>query len=364
MAVAWEVDLVECNNQLTQTIALIPAFEPAEPLLNTAEELLTRGFLVVVVDDGSGIQYQNIFEKLPTEVFVIHHPKNLGKGEALKTGYRFIKANFINYIIITADADGQQKITDIEKMATTYVKNPGTLLLGVREFKNHDVPLRSKFGNELTKKVYALITKQKVSDTQTGLRAFDQSLIDEMLAIPGSHFEYEMNVLLNATRENIKIVEMPIATIYENNNQSSHFNPIKDSITIYGEVLKFASSSLISFALDLIIFTAMITLTHNLTTAVSVTISNVIARLISASVNFTINRRIIFKDNSNVATSATKYALLAMAILIGNTAVLNLLTMIGMNPIFAKVATELAFFIISYVVQKHFVFAKKSEVTR
>lgn len=355
---------MEDRTKFSQNIVAIPAFEPEEPLLTTAEALLKEGFLVVVVDDGSGEKYQNIFSKLPTEVFLLHHEQNRGKGEALKTAYRFIKENFISYVVITADADGQQKVADIKRMTKTYPKNPGTLLLGVRTFNQNDVPLRSRFGNELTKKVYELITKQKVSDTQTGLRAFDQTLMEPMLDIPGSHFEYEMNVLLNATRDDIKIVEMPIETIYENNNQSSHFNPIKDSLSIYGEVIKFASSSLISFAIDLILFTAMITLTNNLSTAVSVTISNIVARMISASVNFTINRKMIFKDETNVAHSAFKYMMLAIVILLGNTTVLDILTLLGMNAIFAKVVTELGFFIVSYLVQKHFVFSKKSEVKR
>lgn len=123
-------------------------------------------------------------------------------------------------------------------------------MLGVRKFEREDIPFRSKFGNILTRKILFLATRQNLSDTQTGLRAFDQSLIDEMLEIRGERYEYELNVLLYAIEKQIEIVETPIKTIYEDSNSSSHFNPLRDSLKIYKEILKFASSSIISFVVD------------------------------------------------------------------------------------------------------------------
>lgn len=344
------------------SIVLIPAYEPGDALLSTVRQLLARGFTVVVVNDGSGARYQAIFDQLSTAVRLIRHDVNKGKGAALKTGYRFIRQHFPKHTIITADADGQHTVADITRVASASPRHPATLLLGSRTFGANDVPLRSKFGNELTRKVYSLVAKQQLSDTQTGLRAFDDQLTEFMLQVPGERFEYEMNVLLGASRVGIPIVELPIQTVYKNNNQSSHFNPLKDSIAIYKEVLKFASSSLASFVLDITLFTLIMFLTSSWTLASSVTFANVVARIISASFNFTINRHLVFERNTPVVRDALGYALLALGILVGNTLLLNLLTFLAVTPLIAKILTELAFFCMSFWVQKHVIFTKKREV--
>lgn len=64
-----------------------------------------------------------------------------------------------------------------------------------------------------------------VYDTQTGLRAFSVSRIPMMLEMQGERYEYEINVLLYATRRKIPIQEVEIATVYLDGNQTSHFNP-------------------------------------------------------------------------------------------------------------------------------------------
>lgn len=350
---------------LTKTpIILIPAYEPDDSLIKTTTALRQESFPVVVVDDGSGPKFQEIFAQLAPEISLLHHQENLGKGSALKTGLDFIKKHFQNFIVITADADGQQQISDIKRMATTYRQHLHTILLGVRQFNSQKVPFRCRFGNNLTRKIYAFITKQDVSNTQTGLRAFDDSLIDFMLTIPGSRFEYEMNVLLSVSRAHLPIVELPIATIYLNNNQSSHFNPVKDSLNIYRQVLKFASSSLLSFALDLGIFSLLVYLTSSWSAALSVTVANITARLVSASFNFWVNRNLIFKDKNNLFQSALKYASLAALILTGNTLLLNFIIQLGLPTFWAKILTEIIFFSLSYLIQKHFIFNSHKEVTR
>ena len=343
-----------------QSIVLIPAYQPGEALLQSTQALLSTDFTIVVVDDGSGADYAHIFNRLDGRVRLIRHEKNRGKGAALKTGYQFIKDNFSDYVIITADADGQHKPADIQKLAAEYVAHPGELLLGSRTFSGDDVPLRSWFGNTLTRKIFALITKQTIGDTQTGLRAFDSSLTNFMLAVPGEHFEYETNVLLACSREGVAICETPIQTVYENNNQTSHFNPIKDSWIIYKEIFKFASSSLLSFLIDYGMFLLLISLTSSWSLAASVTFSNIAARFVSASVNFAVNKNLIFKHKGDVAKRALQYFVLATGILLGNTLLLNLLTgVLHVVPFAAKMITEIAFFFVSYAVQRNIIFKHK-----
>lgn len=343
-------------------IVLVPAYQPREALVESTNQLLSTGYTVVVVDDGSGTKCQDIFSGLDNRIHLLHHSINRGKGAALKTGFEYIQNTFENYVIVTADADGQHAVSDIAKIATSYELHPHSLVLGSRTFTENSVPLKSKFGNVLTRKVFSLITHQRLSDTQTGLRAFDDSLTNFMLNVLGDRYEYEMNVLLECSREGIKIVEVPIQTIYEKNNEGSHFDPVKDSLAIYGQIIKFASSSLTAFGIDYAMYLLLLHLTSSWTLATSVVVSNVIARLVSATFNFSANKRLVFRHSGDLAKSITSYALLAAGILATNTMLLAVLTSaFAVTPALAKVLTEIVLFFASYAVQKNVIFTQKKE---
>ena len=110
------------------------------------------------------------------------------------------------------------------------------------------------FNNLVTRGVYRLASGTRVSDTQTGLRAFSARLIDFLVAIGGERYEYEMNVLLACPSHHVPIREVPIKTIYEDGNSTSHFRPMQDSLRIYGDILAFVASSLASFLVDFALF--------------------------------------------------------------------------------------------------------------
>ena len=130
------------------------------------------------------------------------------------------------------------KPEDIVKI-NDYLLQNGGFVIGSRAFVG-DVPLRSRFGNTVTRGVYHLVSGVKVQDTQTGLRGFDRSLLEWLLLIPGDRYEYEMNMLMSAARDGIEIGEVPIETVYEGKNESSHFRPLHDSVKIYKEIFRFA----------------------------------------------------------------------------------------------------------------------------
>lgn len=221
------------------TIILIPAYQPNEKLISTLEQLSKFNFGLLVVDDGSGRKFDPIFIEAGKYARVVRYGENRGKGAALKKGIRCIRNCFPNCrYLITADADGQHAVHDIVRLSEAMKDGNYRFMIGSRQFVG-EVPLRSRFGNSLTKQVYTLACGVRVQDTQTGLRAFDTSLLDWLMKIQGDRYEYEMNVLMAAARDKIDIGEMTIETIYENDNSSSHFDPIKDSIKIYKEIFKF-----------------------------------------------------------------------------------------------------------------------------
>lgn len=270
----------------------------------------------------------------------------MGKGYALKYGLKYIKENYNNSIIVTMDSDGQHSVEDALKLAKNASIKDNTLFLGKR-LREKDIPFRSKIGNELTTKVFKIASKIDIYDTQTGLRAFSQKLIDYMINEEGNRYEYEMNVLLHLKENNIEVEEIEIETIYIENNKASHFNTIKDSFRIYKEIIKFSLSSIISFMIDYLLYLILILLSNN------IIISNIIARLISASFNYKFNKHIVFKKKNK---ALFKYFILALFILIMNTSLLILLTSIGLNKLIAKIIVEIFLFFISYYVQRKVVF--------
>lgn len=347
-------------------IALIPAFEPDERLVTLAENLRDRAVLTVIVDDGSGAAYADIFRRAGQAAVVLTHPNNRGKGAALKTGLFYIKRCFgERCTVVTADADGQHKIDDIMNVLCEAETHPDELVLGSRAFDG-DVPARSRFGNAVTRVVYRAVSGIRVRDTQTGLRAFSGSLFEEMLAVSGVRYEYEMNMLLWFAKRKIPMREVPIATVYEGKNEVSHFHTVRDAARIYGQILKFAASSVSSFLLDYGIYLLLFFVFGKfgvsafLGAAGVLMLSNVLARVVSATFNFTVNRRFVFADGgavSSVGVAVLKYAALAVSILALNTGLLTVLVdVVGFSAVWAKPVVEIVMFGVSYVVQKTVVF--------
>ena len=113
-----------------------------------------------------------------------------------------------------------------------------------------------------------------------------------MLNVPGERFEYEMNMLLYCPKNNIKITEIEIETIYFNNNSKSHFNTVKDSLRIYKQIFKFSCSSLISFLADYVLFIIFNLLFQNILPA------NILARVFSSTLNYNLNKKLVFSKNN------------------------------------------------------------------
>lgn len=335
---------------------VIPAYKPEKKLIQIVDGLSQRDFKVVLVDDGSGSEYENVF-KQAKPFKLLTHSDNKGKGAALKTAFKYIYDKFKDesFTVVTADADGQHSVYDILKISLGTNMNREKLTIGVRTFqKDSNIPLRSKFGNEMTKGVFHLITGLKVSDTQTGLRGFHSRFLKWMISIKGDKYEYEMNMLMEWCRENREINEMKIKTIYEENNRASHFNTVKDSWRIYKEIAKFAASSFTAFLLDYVIFTIIMFFTAG------PVLANVTARIVSCIFNFTVNKKVVFKDDKSMAKSLVKYSILAFAILIGNTVILQFCVgVLGINPYVSKILSEASCFIFSWLGQKKLVFNVK-----
>lgn len=335
------------------SVLLIPCYEPDARLVELIDAVRGHhpGVPIVIVDDGSGPAYRAVFDDARRRgCDVLHDEVNCGKGHALKHGFAHIAALYPGHDVVCADCDGQHTPADIGRVADALTAGSGPIVLGARQFVG-DVPATSRFGNTLTRIVFGRVTGTHLQDTQTGLRGYRGELLRWLLDIDGDRFEYELDVLLVAQRDGIGIVEVPIATVYLDGNESSHFRPIADSIRVYLPFLKFSIASLFAFVVDAVLLVLCYRLTGNLLAAV------ITSRIASASANFAINGRLVFDRHPDAPPGAgRRYALLAVALVGASYVGLRLLTWIGIPLLVAKVLTDLTLFVTSYNVQRRFVF--------
>jgi len=282
-------------NSFPDIAILIPSFNPDDNLTNLVAALSAYSWSqMVIVDDGSSDDTQLIFGKLRTvdNVHVIRHSNNQGKGASLKTGIKYIDDNSeILKGIITVDADGQHLVEDIKKIAKYAQDRENDVIFGVRSF-GKNTPFRSKFGNKLTKYLLYIFNGISVDDTQTGLRYLPVSIFNELLALPGNRYEYELECLFTINHLGYDIKQIQIKTVYLNDNKGSYFRPLIDSAKIYMVFARFSFSSLLSFGLDIVMFAIFLSYLQ------SIFIATMVARTISGVFNFILNRNLVFQVQS------------------------------------------------------------------
>ena len=214
-------------------IALIPAYNPDRKLLAVLRDLSDSGFFIVLVNDGSDEKHQKLFDAAGRADVLLCHGKNLGKGEAIKTGLGWIRDNVgTPCTVVTVDADGQHRIDDIKSVIAVAAEHPSTLVIGSRKL-GKGVPFRSRSGNFFTRTVLHALTPVTVYDTQSGLRAFSHELVPLLCELEGERYEYEMRVLIELTERHIPIIETPIRAVYIGDNSSSHFKTVSDARRVY-----------------------------------------------------------------------------------------------------------------------------------
>ena len=334
-------------------VIIIPAYEPDEKLIKLVGELKEKcNWKILIVDDGSGERYDWIFESVDNlGAVVVRYKKNKGKGGALKIAFKIVSNWDDAEEIVIADCDGQHLPEDIMKIMNKVKGNKSKIILGARHFTGK-IPFRSIFGNKLTSMVFLLAKGKKITDTQTGLRGFSKDMIPWLCEVQGERFEYEMNILLEAEENGYEITEVPINTVYLEDNKSSHFNPLKDSIKIYLPFFKFGMSSILSALLDFSLLIFIKLLTSNLFLAV------VGARLCSGAFNYVMNRKYVFSRGNmeNEEMRFHRYTLLACILMFMNYITLNYLCTIGINLVLGKIITESILFLFSFLIQKKYVF--------
>lgn len=368
---------------MSQPPIIIPTLNPTDELIKLVNALGTRGFReIIVVNDGSDMTIcGTIFDEIGKIPFcrLLNHPRNLGKGAALKTAFMdYLSRNPDGIGCVTTDDDGQHTAEDIQRIAKEFEKDPESLHLGCRDFSGGDVPWKSKFGNNLTRSIFRLLAGINVADTQTGLRAIPREVMNDSLAICGNRFEFETEMLLRAWDKNINFREMTIQTVYLDNNSGTHFHPVKDAARIYRvifahvlrQLFHFLLSSMSSALIDFLLFTLFIHLfaptlesEKNKLTLPLLGICAA-ARVISAIWNYLVNRYWVFSTEperrSAFGKSLLSYMVLCLCIFSASCGLTCILARIV--PLFTlpywKAGIDTVLFLLSFLVQKVLIFRK------
>jgi putative flippase GtrA len=337
-------------------VVLIPAYKPDQNMIELVRSLKASGFeRLVVIDDGSGESYADVFsEAAERGCVVLVHGINMGKGRALKTGLNYcLTQNMTQAGIITADADGQHAAGDIGKIAAAMAEHPNALVLGVRQFTGK-VPLRNRTGNTITRVLFSLINGEDVRDTQTGLRGIPCQHLPMILSLAGERYEYEMNMLLAVRPNEINLIQIPIETIYIEGNRHSHYKVVIDSFRIYRLLFKFMGSSFVATIVDYMLFTLM-----NLSFPGQVFYSIAIARAVSSSVNFSINRNLVFKRKNTGKRAIIRYYCLVIGFMLASYGLIKLFAEVaGINIYISKIIADSLMTTFSFIIQRDYVYRK------
>ena len=215
----------------------IPAFNEEKNIASINTKLMNITDSIIVCIDGSSDLTSEIAEKMGAEV--INHEKNLGYGAAIRS--IFLKAKELDGdILVTFDADGQHRIEDIENVTAPIINQEAELVIGSRflDDSEKEVPQYRKVGIKVITKITNASIKEKLTDSQSGFRAYSKKVVDELNPSElGMGISTE--ILIKASSKNFKIVEVPIKILYS--GDTSTHNPISHGSSVILSTIKYTS---------------------------------------------------------------------------------------------------------------------------
>lgn len=208
---------------------LIPTFNNERTLKWLLDGVLEYTNNVIVVNDGSTDSTSEILENCP-QITLFNHPKNTGKGTALRTGFK--EALHLGYKhAITIDSDGQHYPNDIpvflEELRKSHEADKDVLVVGLRQMEGDTVPNKSKFGHKFANFWFWVETGIKLDDTQCGYRLYPLEPISKM-KLSTNKFELETEVIVKAAWRGVDVYNEPVKVLYDPKTRVSHFRPVID----------------------------------------------------------------------------------------------------------------------------------------
>ena len=228
------------NIEITQAFddlkacVIIPTYNNSITIQSVIESVLDYTRNVIVVNDGSTDDTENIIQQFQKQVTTISYKPNNGKGFALRTGFK--KAIELGYkFAITIDSDGQHFANDLPLFIKKLQEEGPALIMGARNMSTaENVPGKSSFGNKFSNFWYKVETGITLPDTQTGYRLYPLEPISKMKFFTRK-YEFEIEVIVRLAWAGVKVVSVPITVYYPPAEERiSHFRPFKDFTRISG----------------------------------------------------------------------------------------------------------------------------------
>ncbi len=229
--------------QKNNVAVIIPCYNAGHRLEEVIHSLTEFSVDIYVVDDGSTDNCIESILNLNMPVTIISFPVNKGKGFAIIEGLKYV-LTFPQYdLFCFIDADGQHDPKQIPDFIEEWQRSKADIIIGQRDFKPEKTPIPSKLGNYITQYLLRIFIQCPLSDTQCGYRLYSRSFAQEIITVvPPGRYETETWILLLAFKRKKRIGTVPISTIYEEKNRSSHFRKINDSLRIFKTILSFVFS--------------------------------------------------------------------------------------------------------------------------
>lgn len=209
---------------------IIPTYNNAATVANVIEDVTEYTGHIIVVNDGSTDNTAEIVKQFPTVKF-INYQKNVGKGWALRTAFRYAIGKGYKYAI-TIDSDGQHFAKDLPAFINKLEEEPNAVIIGARNMGQASVPGGSSFGNKFSNFWFKVETGITSPDTQSGYRLYPLEPIKKMRFITRK-YEFEIEVLVRLAWKGVKIISVPVTVYYAPAGERvSHFRPFKDFFRI------------------------------------------------------------------------------------------------------------------------------------
>lgn len=214
---------------MTERIAiLIPALDAASSVGSVVEESLRHMPDVIVVNDGSTDRTAEAARA--AGAVVLDHPKNLGKGGALKTGFRYALEHGFD-AVISIDADGQHLPAEIPRFVAAWRETGADLIIGSRSHLFAQMLARRRMANEFSAAAISTVSRLPISDSQSGFRLYSKRLLTT-LPIVANGFDAESEVIVRAGKAGLKVMMIPIELGFVNGITTSHYRPVADTVRI------------------------------------------------------------------------------------------------------------------------------------
>lgn len=223
-------DFITVGVEENEVCAVIPTYQNAKTLLQVVADVHRVVNTVFVVDDGSNDGTAALLDKAtgnerPEKVLT--HPKNCGKGAALKTGLTYARQQGFRYAV-TVDADGQHRADDIPALLKAVEEEPDALAIGSRGLQHENMPAKSTFANRFSNFWFALQTLQRLPDTQSGLRVYPLRCLHGLRWM-SARYEAELTLLVFSAWAGVKLLPVPVSVYYPPRDQRvTHFRPGRD----------------------------------------------------------------------------------------------------------------------------------------